>query len=106
VGKLGVDLMAYEPGSRTRQAVEEAVPAICGHDDDVVGREARRRRGRRPHSSEQLLRGGEIDHAVDSQPHGLQGSAIDGDGVADGHTEVRGHLLGDQDAAGRTDELP
>ena len=60
----------------------------------------------RPHGPEQLLRRREVDHAVDPEPHGFERSAVDGDRVADGHTEVRGHLLGDEDAAARSDELP
>ena len=44
VRELGVHLVAYERGSNARQAVEEAVPAVCGEEDDVVGRWAGRRR--------------------------------------------------------------
>ena len=106
VPEFGLHLVAHEPGPYAREAVEQPVPASRGENDHVVGRWKWSSRACRPHRPEKLLWRREVDHAVDPESHGPQRSALDADRVADGHTEVGGSLLGEQDALASPDELP
>ena len=99
-------LVAHEPGPCARKAVEQPVPASRGENDHVVGRWQWSSRARRAHRPEKLLWRREVDHAVDPQSHGPQRTPLDADRVANGHTEVGGSLLGEQDALASPDELP
>ena len=100
-----MDLAPDERGMRARERPEERLPASRRHDQDVVGHRRLRGRGGGRGWQEQLLGRGEVDDAVDAHVGVGHPGAADRHPIADADAEVRGHLLGDQDAGARADEL-
>ena len=103
--EVRVHLSPDERGVRACECPEERPPASRRHDQDVVGHRRLRGGGGGRGRQEQLLGRGEVDDAVDAHVCVGHACAADRHPIADADAEVRGHLLGDQDARVRADEL-
>jgi hypothetical protein len=96
-----MDLGANSVRSPYRLGIEERVPLVDWHNQDIVGRCLWRRTVRYSDRLEHRIRVGQVDHAVDDDHSVWRCGAVNDDAVTGPDVKIGGCLLGDQSPIGR-----